>query len=400
MRITGSSWTSDMICKYSLRKNIILLLLPVLVSFSVSGQATISGVVINADSEAPLNGASVYINSSTIGTTTNEKGEFRLPSISNGVYEIVASYVGYELVVYRAEIQSKDLRITFKLRPKPAELKNVVVTTNELRQKWLRLLRQHFIGITEAAQRCQIKNEDEVLFIDAGTRRGVKAYSAVPLEVVNKELGYRIFFQLEEFFYDSDEGRTYFYGYSRFEELKENGKVPARYLRNRQRYYRGSTMHFFHSLIDQRMKEEGFLLLNIRQMSRDSAQSGTAIDNAGGDKVVRIGSSSKMNIGYPITPEQVFRKDSSGSRDVYVMDWKEKLRVSYGKDPYPKKFLQKTVMMVGNLPIGVYSDVLMLEGPVFMDPNGSLYNPLALQMSGYWSYEKLGNMLPINYRPN
>jgi hypothetical protein len=52
------------------------------------------------------------------------------------------------------------------------------------------------------------------------------------------------------------------------------------------------------------------------------------------------------------------------------------------------------------LPVGVYSDVDMLEAPAIMDANGSLYNPLAVMMAGYWSYEKLACMLPINYRPH
>jgi hypothetical protein len=57
-------------------------------------------------------------------------------------------------------------------------------------------------------------------------------------------------------------------------------------------------------------------------------------------------------------------------------------------------------MLRGNLKVGVYSDVDMIERPAIMDANGSLYNPLALQMDGYWSYEKLACLLPINYRPH
>lgn len=384
---------------YSHSVRFIFVVLALSLTQVVFSQWRISGKVVNGESEKPLVGASVYINSSTIGTTTNENGEFALPSVGNGIYEIVASYVGYEVVVYRADIQSKDLRITFQLKPKPAELRNIVVTTDEVRRRWLNTLTQHFLGITEAATKCTIKNKDEILFLDAGTRRGIKAYSAAPLEVVNKELGYRIFFQLEDFFYDPDEGRTYFYGYSRFEELTEKGKVPARYLRNRERYYRGSTLHFFHSLIGGIVKEEGFLLLNVRKMSRDSVGSGTKVDVNEGGNIIRVNTPNKMNIGYPVTPEQIFSKDSTDGKIVYVLNWKEKLRVTYTKNPYPKNYLSKKVMMVGNMPIGVYSDVEMMEAPVYMDPNGSLYNPLAITMSGYWSYEKLASMLPINFRP-
>ncbi len=367
---------------------------------SLQAQGIISGKVLSESTGKPLSGASVYINSSTIGTTTNEAGEYRLPVSGNGFYDVVASYVGYEIIVYRATIQSKNIQVTFKLQEKPTELRNVVVLSKEGRARRLKILREQFLGITEAAEKTKIENEEEILFTDAAGKDVVGAFSVVPLEIVNKELGYRIFFQLEDFYYNNAEGRTYFYGYSRFEELKEKGKIPARYLRNRDRYYRGSTLHFYHSLIDDKVKEEGFLLLHIQAMKNTGEEPGkaTTIDSSSrtGFKVKMSG---KMNIGSPIVPSQFFKKDTLNGNNVYIMDWVEKLRVTYSKDPYPKKYLKQKIMLSGNLPVGVYSDVDMLERPAVMDANGSLYNPLAVQMDGYWAYEKLASMLPINYRP-
>ena len=367
---------------------------------SVQAQGVISGKVLDETTGKPLSGASVYINSSTIGTTTNEAGEYRLPVAVNGFYDVVASYVGYEIIVYRATIQSKDIQVIFKLQEKPTELRKVVVLSKEGRARRLRILRENFLGITEAAEKSKIENEEEILFTDAGGKEAVGAFSVVPLVIVNKELGYRIFFQLEDFYFNSAEGRTYFYGFSRFEELREKGKIPARYLRNRNRYYPGSTMHFYHSLIDNKVKEEGFLLLHIQAMkgSGDQPANGTTIDSSNRTGI-KVNVSGKMNIGRTITPAQFFRKDTLNGNNVYVMDWAEKLRVTYSKDPYSKKYLRKKVMLRGNLPVGVYSDVDMVERPAIMDANGSLYNPLAIQMDGYWSYEKLASMLPINYRP-
>jgi len=368
---------------------------------SVHGQGIISGKVISESTGKPLSGASVYINSSTIGTTTNENGEYRLHVAGNGFYDVVASYVGFEIIVYRATIQSKDIQVIFKLQEKPTELRNVVVLSKEGRARRLKILRENFLGITEAAEKTKIENEDEILFTDVGGKDVVGAFSVVPLVIVNKELGYRIFFQLEDFYFNNAEGRTYFYGYSRFEELREKGKIPARYLRNRDHYYRGSTLHFFHSLIDNKVKEEGFLLLHIQAMKSSGDEPGKAstIDsfNHSGIKVTVAG---KMNIGSPITPAQFFKKDTLNGNNVYVLNWTEKLRVTYSKDPFQKKYLMKKVMLSGNLPVGVYSDVDMLEAPAIMDANGSLYNPLAVMMAGYWSYEKLACMLPINYRPH
>ena len=162
-------------------------------------------------------------------------------------------------------------------------------------------------------------------------------------------------------------------------------------------------MHFFHSLIDNKIKEEGFLLLNIRSSEPiDSMpkKNGPALSISGrSDSSVQIRRSPKMNIGYPVAPSQFLVRDTTDQKNVYIMNWKEKLRVTYSKNPFSKRYLQKKVFLQGGLPTGVWSDVEMLESPVYMDPNGSLYNPLAIQVSGYWSYEKVATMLPINYRP-
>ena len=378
-----------------------LVLIIMVVGFqSVKAQGVVSGKVLSETTGKPLSGASVYINSSTIGTTTNEAGEFRLPVVGNGFYDIVASYVGYEIIVYRATVQSKDIKVTFKLQEKPTELRKVVVLSKEGRARRLQILREHFLGITEAAEKTKIENEEEILFTDVGGKDVIGAFSVVPLVIVNKELGYRVFFQLEDFYYNPTEGRTYFYGFSRYEELREKGKIPARYLRKRDGYYRGSTLHFYHSLIENKVKEEGFLLLHIQAMKGlgDDPGKGTTIDSSNSTGI-KVNVSGKMNIGTPITPSQFFKKDTLNGNNVYVLDWKEKLRVTYSKDPYTKKYLMKKIMLRGNLPVGVYSDVDMLERPAVMDANGSLYNPLAVQMDGFWSYEKLACMLPINYRP-
>ncbi|MFM9910495.1 MAG: hypothetical protein ACKVOW_14175, partial [Chitinophagaceae bacterium] len=264
----------------------------------------------------------------------------------------------------------------------------------------LRIFKENFLGITQASLRCSIKNEDEILFADGTSKRAIYAFSASPLEIINKELGYRIFFQLEDFYFNTDEGRTYFYGYSRFGELSTDKSIPVRYLRNRERYYRGSTMHFFHSLIDDKISDEGFLLLHIRSMKTiDSIENRSGSNKGVDDTITKKANTRKMDIGSSITRTEFFKKDTTEQKEVYILNWVDRLRVKYGRDPYGKKFLMQNAFLQGNLPLGIFSDVEMLERPAFMDPNGSLYNPMAIQMSGYWSFEKMANMLPINYRP-
>jgi hypothetical protein len=360
-------------------------------------QYVITGKVVSDENDQPLPGASVYINSSTIGTTSNENGEFTLPAVSNGFYDVVASYVGYEILVYRANIQSSNLRITFRLVKKHTELRNIVITTNLARARWLKIFRENFLGISFPSRNCRIVNEDEIMFQEGTGDNIVKAFTAAPLEIVNPDLGYRIFFQLEDFYFSSYPAQTYFYGYSRFEELSDKKEIPERFVRNRKRYYLGSTLHFFHSLIDSRVKDEGFSLLNIRPVPKDTTSRRDTLAGARPKRAPGAYIRNDMQVAVPIAADKVFRRDSTG--EGYLLDFEGRLRVTYNIDPYGKKFLQQKVFLAGNMPRGVFSDIEMLVRPAGMDRNGCLENPLAIQMSGYWSYEKLANMLPLDYRP-
>lgn len=365
---------------------------------TLQAQGSISGIVTSESNGQPLSGASVYINGSTVGTVSGEDGRFHLSTLPNGFYDVVVSFVGYEVIVYRAIIQSKDLSITFKMTRKETELRKVVVMSKNARERWLKVLRENFLGVTYPASRCSIKNEDEILF-DMANKDSMRAYSLVPLIIENKELGYRVYFELNELYYSNANHQTYFYGLSRYEELSNREKVPAKYRNARERNYRGSSLHFYHSLIDSTTQQEGFNLLNIRylEMNDSSVKTNQPVIISGGSGVQPA--RGKMAAGYPVLRNDVVMKDSIDGKIVYKLIWKDKLRVIYTKDPSGKAYLLKKVIMTGNLPKGVYSELEIISEPAILDKNGSLYNPLAVQFSGYWAYHKMADMLPIDYRP-
>ena len=56
---------------------------------------SISGYVRD-EAEAPLPGATVYLQSTTLGTTTNADGYFTIAGVAPGTYNLVASFVGFE----------------------------------------------------------------------------------------------------------------------------------------------------------------------------------------------------------------------------------------------------------------------------------------------------------------
>lgn len=363
---------------------------------SLKAQVTISGRILSGTGNEPVSTASVYINNTTIGTTSKENGDYTLKGISPGVYEIIVSHVGFELVVYKVEVKSDDLRLTFRMEPKVKQMRDILVVTASQREKWLTIFKDNFLGQTVAASRSRIMNEDEIFFEKGPNRNIIRAFSEMPLIIENKELGYRIFFQLQEFYYDAQEGRTLFFGFTRYEELRETaGSVPGKYRRNREKTYRGSTLHFYHSLLADQLDKEGFSTYLTLPPDTSASVNKPDLELTGGTFKIRTGT---PRLSVAVSRKDIFFTDSI-NRSVNFLRWKGTLQVRYRFNPYYKEALKRKIMVSGNLPEGFQSSVEMLESPAYLDANGLLINPLSVQYSGFWSYEKLANMLPINYRP-
>jgi hypothetical protein len=367
--------------------------------YLLSAQVQVSGRVLNDVTGEPLSNASVYINNTTIGTVTNANGEYVLKGIEPGQYEIIVSYVGFDLLVHRVSIGSSSLRITFRQVPKVQELRDILVVSSSQRKKWLEIMRIHFLGQTSAADKCRILNEDDIFFERTGRKEAIKAYSELPLVIENKELGYRIYFELQEFYYDAVEGQTRFYGYSRYEEMKAStdGK-SGRYQRIRSRNYQGSTLHFFHALLRDALEQEGFsIFIRLNAGGNDSARRASVAAGSGSPENPKSRQGEAPALAIAARARDILLYDSTHA--MRYLHWNGILTVRFKEDPYYKASLGKKVFIQGNLPKGVQSNIRLLSSPAYIDENGILADPLALQYSGFWMYEKLANMMPIDYRP-
>ena len=81
--------------RFSLR---VLGTLLLLLNFSIiqAQTCTISGKVFNAINKTPLDQASIQIQGSDIGTTTDSTGYFEITNLKPGLYNVVARFAGYE----------------------------------------------------------------------------------------------------------------------------------------------------------------------------------------------------------------------------------------------------------------------------------------------------------------
>lgn len=102
-------------------------------SFIFAQSGTLTGVVVDAKTKAPLEGVSVFIKNSKQGTSTNKNGVFTLKATPNA--KLIATFLGYN----EQEVILTGGNQTIELIPNIKELNEVVVTATGIRKEAKRL---------------------------------------------------------------------------------------------------------------------------------------------------------------------------------------------------------------------------------------------------------------------
>jgi hypothetical protein len=257
----------------------ICLFLMILVSLTIlCGQTvsrvTITGRVLDDSTSAPLQNVDVFLARTTLGSGTDQAGQFSIANIPAGAYELVASRVGYVFVMVRAMLSDSGKKdFTLRLKPSPVQVGEVVVNASDDRP-WHEQLKKFvnlFLGKSTNAQRCRILNP-EVLDFESAESDQFIATARAPLEIDNRSLGYHIRFILTQFRVGGLDVRYSLVkqygrapevlsleGYPAYAELKsiEEGDSVT-WKKNRRKAYLGSLRHFLVSLFHQEVIKNGF----------------------------------------------------------------------------------------------------------------------------------------------
>ena len=106
-------------CQFKFLMATILIIIAVqpLTDLFAQSTSSIRGSVIDIDTQNPLVGANVFIENSGLGATTDKEGRFVIQSVSDGIYNLMCSYIGYEkesitLTLLNGQSPSVEFRIT------------------------------------------------------------------------------------------------------------------------------------------------------------------------------------------------------------------------------------------------------------------------------------------------
>ncbi|RYY40220.1 MAG: carboxypeptidase-like regulatory domain-containing protein [Chitinophagaceae bacterium] len=397
---------------------VVLICCLLLLQMAALTQGVLRGLVTDSSSKQPLAGASVFLSNTSIGTTANARGEFELP-LPAGKFDLVVSAVDHE-TFYRS-INSTQLPalLTVRLVPKARELETVVIQPYEKDgwAKWGSFFIENFIGTSEQAQRCIIRNKETIRFRLDHRANTLSAYAREPIIVEHKALGYRIRYQLEEFVYDFGTRAIRFYGFPLYEEMKGGEARKRKWAEQRREVYYGSMMHFMRAVFRNRLVEEGYEIYRVRKIPdlkrvrrrtllEDSSRvflldNGALVHSSEPDDSLRayqnqLGGEPVLTIneGHRLSGDSLAFASDSATAGLYFPNY---ISVTYRDGTTPASY-QKSVRN-GNF--AMQSELTLQGGrPVWVESSGAYYNPLEVFSNGWWGWsEKLGRLLPFDYKP-
>lgn len=403
-----------------LTKHFIVLIISFLPLFSLA-QINIEGKVSHQNK--PLEYVSVFLDNTTIGTTTDENGLFRL-SMKEGTYQLVISYLGYKTITYTLNTQKYNKPLEFSLEKQDFSLQEVVVSRSKYDENWkynLARFQREFIGFSKDANQCKILNPKTLFFDFDAKSSKLTAYAKEPLHIRNKALGYDIYYTLEHF--TIQKNQVYYLGYAQFKDLKGGKNKRKKWQNNRRKAYYGSRIHFLKSVYQQNTTEQGFLLHLFKREKNKERPSQEEIT-----KARKVLSQSKYPINFtkkidvpknhldsalltvrkaqlPEYVDYLYQSNLTASdiskveNDSTFLAFKDNLMVVYTLEKEEQNYIHRKIGSVARKPAPQTSNIIPINQPNLINPIGVLENPLDVFFEGYWSYEKFALALPLNYEP-
>lgn len=332
-----------------------------LLTFSFhSFSQTLQGTVFD-ENKNPVMGVSIYLDGTTIETSTDENGKYILNLKEKINTSLVIRFLGYETIYIADPFKNSTLKIF--LVPKEIQL-NEVVITKELfnRAQKLKVFRAQFLGTSKAGKSCIISNEDIIDFEYDYETNILYASANSPLKVKNNYLGYEIEFDLHEFyvhFYkksiqSTDVTKSFFLGTTFYREIIKGEKINKK----RENIYNGSQMDFFKNLSENKWGKHEFLFF-VGSMQANPELYFKIYNEKNATKIV-------------LTDNQVSK---------VLMLNKPKFYAEYSL-LYDKKEQSK---------------IIFLTDTIYIDEFGNNSNPEDIEFSGAIGKNRLGDMLPMNY---
>lgn len=232
---------------------------------SVSSQS-LKGIVLDQKTNLPIESAAVYFDGTSIGTSTNATGEFKIELVQGVTSPLIISFLGYKKTILSAYDSGKFYKIL--MSEDLNTLDEVVISTDDGMSRELKLnyFRREFLGSSKNGQSCKILNESDLILRFNEKTHTLTANAKKPVQVENDNLRYRVAFDIQDFeiVYNYNDSLQRFRGiksvtYTGSTFYSDLDSVNSkRTLKKRDKVYEGSVLHFMRALSKEQLKEEEY----------------------------------------------------------------------------------------------------------------------------------------------
>jgi len=308
----------------------------------LSGQI-LHGRVLDAETQEPIPLASVFFDGTFAGTSTDEKGNFKLDISKYISRPLSFSAIGYS--PYSLENLDPGKSYSILLVRDLYEIEEASVIGDGIARKrkaYMRIFKSEFIGLTTNSRRCYIMNEEDITFNYNSDQDTIRARAHKPIEIHNDALGYHLEYHLESFEFVKETQKVSYQGSIVFTfDLAWEGYRSKVFKRRRRYAYVGSNKEFIRKLWQNSLKSSGY---SIRDYSMDKALKY--------EDVVFLDSLGRKNLKYP------------GVLEILYYNYSTKIG--------------------------------FLKEEAFIDQDG-FFDPTAIIWSGKMAHQRIADFLPYEY---
>jgi hypothetical protein len=386
-----------------MKKTILLFL--IFLPFYLFFAQLIKGTVVDESGQKIAN-THIYLDGSKTGTMSKEDGSFILTLPSTQTGNIVFQKDDYDTFTTSiSELINKTLKVVLTKTNAIEEIR-LIPYTEEAYKNYINYFLDTFIGYDK--ENVKIKNQRSLKFSFDKKNKFLKVKAPKTLIIENKTLGYEIQYNLINYSVDFNTNMIHYSGTSFFKETKNSDKVKL----NRMNAFDGSLLHFFRSIYQNKIAEEGFIInkivkipnpkypteeeLNrVKDFMQMTKKSGTIKIPEDISDILKRKNNEKpyaLALTKSKIPDADYTKRNGGQ---VLLSFEDMLQVNYKKYFYESKgkvFIKTTVPVY-------LSSYLHSEGETFeISKEGNITNPDLLINEGDFSKNKIENMLPLDYQ--
>lgn len=359
----------------------------------------IIGVVLEASTNQPIVGATVFINNTSKYSMTDSDGKYSITAIEDEYFVIICSKKGFETLVYECNARFNKSSIRFEMIAAETE-KPLSDSVLKLQQdKWGKTFLNVFLGESRNAGGCELANPESLRFIYNDSSKTLEVYTVEPLIIFNEALGYMIICIIDDYFLTAN-GDIMFKVFKWYKPLSsKKTEITESWKRERAAVYNNSILRFMRAVYTDSLKQQGFEVKVITRFYADDPsyhklsavmkETNTELFN----KSVVTDKDNRAYVGL-IDKKPVASSTFRNADSVITLFGNNKILqvVNKGKFIVPELY-DENYAVVNN------TSYLIVKGDrkIRIEPSGAYYKEGDFNLGGYWFLQRLAETLPFDY---